>query len=113
MSDWKPTPNTPGKPEHEARIVQLPPVQSFGHYEADKWMLLKNLEEAAELVEAGKQYLKSSGQDRVMLREAMLSEWADVLQTLANTATAFGITDTEIKQAMAQCLERNRRRGRV
>lgn len=96
------------------RIVQLPPVQSFGHSEADKWLLLKNLEESAELVEAGKQYLKEdSPSERVLLREAMLGEWADVLQTLVNTAVAFGFTDTEIKLAMTQCLERNRRKGRV
>lgn len=75
------------------RIVQLPPVQAFGHSQADKWMLLKNLEESAELVEAGKQYLKEdSPSERVMLREAMLGEWADVLQTLVNTAVAFGFT---------------------
>lgn len=53
MSDWKPTPNTLDKPEHDSRIVQLPPVQSFGHYE------------------------------------------------------------TEVKLTMVQCLERNRRRGRI
>ena len=42
------------------RIVQMPPVESFGHLTPDKWLLLKTLEEAAEMVEAGKQYLKAS-----------------------------------------------------
>ncbi|TPF92898.1 hypothetical protein BW14_06965 [Bifidobacterium sp. UTBIF-68] len=114
MSDWKPTPNTPAKPEHYSRIVILPPVQSFGRLQEDKWLLLKTLEEAAELVEAGKTYLKAdTTARRDMARDGMLSEWADVMQTLVNTATAFDFTDTEITMAMAQCLERNRRRERV
>ena len=41
------------------RIVKLPPVESFGRLTPDKWLLLKTLEEAAEMVEAGKQYLKA------------------------------------------------------
>ena len=42
------------------RIVKLPSVESFGHLTPDKWLLLKTLEESAEMVEAGKQYLKAS-----------------------------------------------------
>lgn len=42
------------------RIVKLPSVESFGRLTPDKWLLLKTLEEAAEMVEAGKQYLKAS-----------------------------------------------------
>ena len=42
------------------RIVKLPPVESFGRLTPDKWLLLKTLEEAAEMVEAGKQYLKAN-----------------------------------------------------
>ena len=33
------------------RIVQMPPVESFGRLTPDKWLLLKTLEEAAEMVE--------------------------------------------------------------
>lgn len=107
-------PAMPREPEHKARIVRLPPVQSFGHYQADKWMLLKVLEESAELVEAGKQYLKADDlAEKLTLRVEMLGEWADVLQTLVNTAAAFGISDDSIACAMEDCLERNRRRGRV
>lgn len=96
------------------RIVILPPVQSFGRLKADKWLLLKTLEEAAELVEAGKQAVNAPDfQTGLNARENMLSEWADVLQTLVNTAVAFGFTDEEIEQAMAECLERNRLKGRV
>lgn len=100
--------------EHESRVVKLPPVRSFGRLKADKWLLLKTLEEAAELVEAGKQAVNAPDfQTGLNARENMLSEWADVLQTLVNTAVAFGFTDEEIEQAMAECLERNRLKGRV
>lgn len=96
------------------RIVHFPPIRTFGHYTPDKWMLLKNLEEAAELVEAGKQYVKHDlSPERDALREAMLTEYADLLQTMANTARAFHINDEEIARAMNDCLERNRRRGRL
>lgn len=46
-------------------------------------------------------------------RQAMLDELADVLQTLANLAAACDITDKELEQAMNDCRERNRRRGRL
>lgn len=42
------------------RIVKLPSVESFGRLTPDKWLLLKTLEESAEMVEAGKQYLKAN-----------------------------------------------------
>lgn len=46
-------------------------------------------------------------------RQAMLDELADVLQTVGNLITAFGITDEEVGRAMGDCLERNRRKGRL
>lgn len=46
-------------------------------------------------------------------RQAMLGELADVLQTVGNLITAFGITDEEVERAMSDCLERNRRKGRL
>lgn len=46
-------------------------------------------------------------------RQAMLGELADVLQTVGNLITAFGITDEEVEWAMDDCLERNRRKGRL
>ena len=137
------------------RIVQMPPVESFGRLTPDKWLLLKTLEEAAEMVEAGKQYLKACdptdpsgigrefddhanclacfgvnvggelgddrdrakvgwiGYVRGQRRQAMLGELADVLQTVGNLITAFGITDEEVGRAMDDCLERNRRKGRL
>lgn len=82
------------------RIVQLPPIESFGHLTPDKWLLLKTLEEAAEMVEAGKRLVKGDS----TARRDLIAEWADVLQTLANVASAFGITDEELAQAMDDCL---------
>lgn len=46
-------------------------------------------------------------------RQAMLGELADVLQTVGNLIAAFGITDEEVERAMDDCLERNRRKGRL
>lgn len=39
--------------------------------------------------------------------------YTDVLQTLANVATAFDISDEELAQAMDDCLVRNQERGRL
>lgn len=91
------------------RIVKLPPVESFGHLTPDKWLLLKTLEEAAEMVEAGKRLVKGDS----TARRDLIAEWADVLQTLANVASAFGITDEELAQAMDDCLVHNQERGRL
>lgn len=90
------------------RIVKLPPVESFGHLTPDKWLLLKTLEEAAEMVEAGKRLVKGDSK----ARRDLIAEWADVLQTLANVATAFDITDEELAQAMDDCLVHNQDRDR-
>lgn len=128
---WKPA-SDDSTPIHEgSRTVHLPDVRSFGRLERDKWLAVKNLEESAELVEACKQYLKAcdptdpSGIDRDKAktgwighvrdqrRQAMLDELADVLQTVGNLITAFGITDEEVGRAMGDCLERNRRKGRL
>ena len=53
------------------------------------------------------------GHVRDQRRQAMLDELADVLQTVGNLITAFGITDEEVERAMSDCLERNRRKGRL
>lgn len=92
-----------------SRIVKLPSVESFGRLTPDKWLLLKTLEESAEMVEAGKRLVKGEAK----ARRDLLAEWADVLQTLVNVATAFGITDDELAQAMDDCLVHNQERGRL
>lgn len=58
---------------------------------------------------------RTAWRDRMTVkrRQAMIDEIADVLQTLANLATAYDITDKELEQAMNDCRERNRRRGRL
>ena len=103
----------PTRPECGPRVVRLPQVRSFGRM-TNKWLLVKTLEEAAELMEAGKRVINApdfaAGLDA---RAGMLAEWADVLQTLVNTAVAFDLTDEEISRAMNACFERNRERGRV
>lgn len=91
------------------RIVKLPSVESFDRLTPDKWLLLKTLEEAAEMVEAGKRLVKGDSKGRPEL----ISEWADVLQTLANVAAAFDITDEELAQSMDDCLVHNQERGRL
>ncbi|MBT1162806.1 hypothetical protein JS541_13470 [Bifidobacterium sp. SO1] len=92
------------------RVVTFPPVESFGRLERDKWLAVKNLEESAELVEASKRWLKSgSAADRI----DMLSELADVIQTVANLTVAFDITDRELSEALDACRERNRKKGRL
>ena len=91
------------------RIVKLPSVESFGRLTPDKWLLLKTLEESAEMVEAGKRLVKGDAK----ARRDLLAEWADVLQTLVNVATAFGITADELAQAMDDCLVHNQERGRL
>lgn len=62
------------------RIVQMPPVESFGHLTPDEWLLLKTLEGAAEMVEAGKRLVKGGSKGRPEL----ISEWAFVLRMLAD-----------------------------
>ncbi|KAA8828231.1 hypothetical protein EMO91_06880 [Bifidobacterium myosotis] len=90
--------------------MSFPPVRSFGRLERDKWLAVKTLEEAAELTEAAKRWLKSGA---AADRRDMLDEYADTLQTLANLAAAMGVSDAEIADAMDDCLERNRERGRL
>lgn len=112
--DEPPAPVEPIVNRTEHRTVRLPAVPSFGHLKPDKWLLLKTLEEAAELVEAGKRVVKATDMQAGLNAEAdMISEWADVLQTLVNLAVAFDISDSEIESAMLACRERNRERGRL
>lgn len=111
---WKPA-SDDSTPIHEgSRTVHLPAVRSFGRLERDKWLAVKNLEESAELGDdrdkARNGWISHVRDQR---RQAMLGELADVLQTVGNLITAFGITDEEVERAMDDCLERNRRKGRL
>lgn len=82
---------------------------------------LKVLEEAAELVEAVKDYRAALGRSDYEERfgkgighyeERVLAEVMDVYQTLANLL-AGRFTDDEIARAYRVCVERNRDRGRL
>ena len=86
-----------------------------------KWTFVKVLEEAAELTEAGKDYVKwieahgenPDDQAADKLYGDMLSELADVIMTVADVCSAFDIDDEQIKSAIATCIERNANRGRI
>lgn len=88
-----------------------PHVLESGEYETPKRIPLKVLEEAAELVEASKTWLKSDNDPAA--RQAMLDEMADVLQTVANLCAAFHVSEKELSDAMRACEYRNRERGRI
>lgn len=88
-----------------------PAVLSSGEYATPKRIPLKVLEEAAELVEASKTWLKSDNDPAA--RQAMLDEMADVLQTVANQCAVFHISESELRDAQTRCETRNRERGRI
>lgn len=69
----------------------------------------KVLEEASELCEAGKRYDKVPHDAG---RTATLDELADLAQAAVNLSAAFGVTDPEMREALARCRDRNSARGR-
>lgn len=92
-------------------IVHFPPVLTFGRLDPDKWLLVKALEEAAEMVDAGKDHIKDEASAAKWT--AFMDEIADLIQTLGNLCAAFDITDDELYEALDRCLNRNRQRGRL
>lgn len=100
----------------QPRLVHYPPVRSFGRLDPDKWLAQKTLEEAAEFTVAAKEWIKARDRGDALaeaLKADMIGEYADTVQTLANWAAAIGLSDETIAQAMSDCLERNRRKGRL
>lgn len=84
------------------------------HQRPDKWQALKVLEESAEVVEAAKQAIRSATfltGDTATARMALTGEIADLLQTIANLCSAFGITADELADAKDACVMRNTERG--
>ena len=87
----------------------------------NKWVLIKVLEEAAELSEAGKQYIKwvdshGDADGDIAADElygSMLSELADVVMTVADVCSAFDIDDIQLHRAIEACVKRNAARGRI
>lgn len=99
---------------HGGTIIHFPPFQAFGRLKPDKWLLIKTLEEAAELVEAGKDHIRHLDDEQSgETYTGMLDELADVLQTVANLCDAFGVSRDDLGQAAVRCLRRNEERGRI
>ena len=91
--------------------VKLASVRTFPNVQPDKAQALKVLEEAAEVVEAWKDYRDCVplGFKRGLL-EMTIDEIADTITACCNLAAAHGVTD--LTPYLARCEERNRRRGR-
>lgn len=92
--------------------VKLGNVRPFPGAVPDKAQALKPLEEASEVREAWSLLdgMLSIGLDGEHEREMLLDEIADCIQACANLASALGVDD--LTPYLAQCEERNRRRGR-
>ena len=104
-----------------ARMDTLPalelgvwPIFHSSHQRLDKWQALKVLEEAAEVVEAAKESIRSvtvlDGQTLVT-RAHLVDEIADLLQTTTNLCAAFGINAAELKIANTECTIKNMKCG--
>lgn len=91
--------------------VKLASVRTFPNVAPNKPQALKVLEEAAEVVEAWKDYRDCVplGFKRGLL-EMTIDEIADTITACCNLAAAHGVTD--LTPYLARCEERNRRRGR-
>lgn len=93
------------------QYIKLGNVKPFPNAAPTKAQALKVLEEAAEVVEAWKDYRDCVplGFKRGLL-EMTIDEIADTIQASCNLAAALGVTD--LTPYLARCEERNRRRGR-
>ena len=72
------------------------------------------LEEAAEVVDAAKESIRSVTvlYGRTLVNRARLvDEIADLLQTTTNLCAAFGINTAELKIANTECTIKNMKRG--
>lgn len=104
-----------------ARMDTLPtlelgawPIFHPSHQKPDKWQALKVLEEAAEVVDATKESIRSVTilDGRTLVNRARLvDEIADLLQTTTNLCAAFGINAAELKIANTECTIKNMKRG--
>lgn len=94
-------------------------VKTFVIEDTLKAQALKVLEEAAELLEAVKDYEREASKpepEEWMIgacESFMRSELADVLQATLNLAAAFGYDQEEVERDMDMCECRNRMRGRL
>lgn len=96
-------------------------VRRFDSIEPDKAQALKVLEEAAEVVEAWKDFdevredeTRWYGEPHDLTyaaRNDLLDECVDVIQATANLMAALGVEDA--REIMDSCVQRNRDRGRI
>lgn len=85
--------------------VVIPPIVTFDNGELNdgKKLAVKILEEASELLYASQHQERSD----------MLSELADVIQTIGNFIEYASVTPEELNTAMEECLKRNVERGHI
>ena len=93
-----------------AKYVKLASVRAFPNAKPDKAQALKVLEEAAEVVEAFKQRDPRDVTHIGYATANVLDEIADTIQASCNLAASLGVTD--LTPYLAQCEEKNRKRGR-
>lgn len=90
------------------------PIFHSSHQRLDKWQALKVLEEAAEVVDAAKDAIRSvkvlDGRTLVT-RAHLVDEIADLLQTTTNLCAAFGITAADLGFARTECTFKHMKRG--
>lgn len=93
--------------------VNVGAVRVFDAVINDKQQALKPLEEAAEVFGAWQNLrdAKELPRSAAQYRYALLDECADVIQATLNLVAALGCED--MRDFMAQCESRNRRRGRI
>ena len=108
--------------------VKLGTVNTFANPKADKPQALKVLEESAEVFSAWQAVDKCTdyydgyqcsmydggtcdARTDCSYVQALVDEIADTIQACANLAAALGVDD--MREAMSECEERNRARGRL
>lgn len=92
----------------EGKAVNVGEVPVFPSVRPDKAQALKIVEEAAEAFAAWQDWGSNETDDG--LRALFLYELADVIQSVANMASALGFDD--LRPAMGECRRRNEERGR-
>lgn len=100
--------------------VTIPPVRTFAGVEPNKAQALKPLEEAAEVFAAWQAWDRYHGAHAVYdgpraesakaMKACIVDECCDVITATCNLLAALGVDD--LTEAMAECEERNRKRGR-
>lgn len=93
--------------------VNIGAVRTFDHVKPNKEQALKPLEEAAEVFAAWQVWNEIKDQNFSIFydgKEEILSECADVIQSVCNLAASLGVHD--LTHYMHVCEQRNRERGR-